>query len=52
MLQETITWLREEAHKLVQIARTLDDPKLASHLEGLAIEMLARALDIEKSDSL
>jgi hypothetical protein len=48
MDRELVEWLRNEAHKLVQLARTLSDTAAAAALEGLALEMLSRAQKIEK----
>jgi hypothetical protein len=51
MNHDLVQWLREQAHELVRLARTLN-ADAAGKLEAIAVEMLNRALDLEKADSL
>jgi hypothetical protein len=48
MYNELIAYLREHAHKLVKLARRESDAEIASELEGLAVELLQRASDLER----
>jgi hypothetical protein len=51
MLKELAEWLRIQAHELVRVARAVpNNPEEAGRLEAMAIEMLQRALDIEKAE--
>ncbi len=49
MNKELIAYLREHAQALVQLARQSNDAELSTAPEKLAIEMLKRALDSERS---
>ena len=49
MHKELIAYLRAHAHDLVKLARQSADATLSIELEKLAIEMLKRAGDLERS---
>jgi len=47
-----IAFLRDQAHALVMLARRVPDVTVAGELEALAIEILERARELDKSDTL
>jgi hypothetical protein len=50
MLKETAAQLRSIAYRLVGVARTVGDEQLATEIETLAIDLLKRASELEKSE--
>jgi hypothetical protein len=51
MHKELIQWMRDTAHELVRTARPLEG-ETAGKLEAIAIDILQRALELEKADHL
>jgi len=45
---ETIHFLRTAAHRCITLARQCPDAKTAHGLEELAVEIMAKALEIEE----
>ena len=51
MDKDHIAYLRDHAHALVKLARTLKDEAVAGDLEAMAIDLLERARVLEKSNT-
>jgi hypothetical protein len=50
MHKELITYLRDHAFAMVELARKESDPEIALQLEAMAVELLKRARQLDSGD--